>query len=142
MDPKLKYEEKESIQIWKRELLYRIKHLIHTTGFMVKEMSKTIMMTSDTGLTEQFWEAARSEKHLEFIIAHVVFPSHLLNLALIPGHMTPAMLLERIDTFGLHQVPFYIAHMKSIFETEIQKEIKKAARQNLCLLKQGSVLYA
>ena len=100
------------------------------------------MMTSDTGLTEQFWQAARREKHLEFIIAHVAFPSRLLNLALMSGHMTPTMLLERIDTFGLHQVPFYIAHMKSIFETEIRKEIKKAGRRNLRLLKQGSVLYA
>jgi len=119
-----------------------VKHRIHTTGFMVKERSKTIMMTSDTGLTEQFWQAARREKHLEFIIAHVAFPSRLLNLALMSGHMTPTMLLERIDTFGLHQVPFYIAHMKSIFETEIRKEIKKAGRRNLRLLKQGSVLYA
>jgi cAMP phosphodiesterase len=119
-----------------------VKHRIHTTGFIVQEKNKTIMMTSDTGLTDQFWQAARSEKHLEFIIAHVAFPSRLLNLALMSGHMTPAMLLERIDTFGLHQVPIYIAHMKSIFELEIRKEIKKAGRQNLRFLKQGSVLYA
>lgn len=119
-----------------------VNHTIHTTGFMVKEGSQTIMMTSDTGLTEQFWQAARSEKHLKFIIVHVAFPGRLLNLALMSGHMTPAMLLERIDTFGLHQVPFYIAHMKSMFETEIRKEIKKAGRQNLRFLKQGSVLYA
>jgi len=119
-----------------------VKHRIHTTGFMVKERSKTIMMTSDTGWTEPFWQAARRERNLEFIIAHVAFPSRLHNPAFMSGHMTPTMLLERIDTFGLHQVPFFIAHMKSIFEPEIRKEIKKAGRQNLRFLKQGSVLYA
>jgi hypothetical protein len=55
--------------------------------------------------------------------------------------MTLSMLLDRIDTFGLHHVPIYIAHMKSMFEPEIRREIKKAGRQNLRLLKQGSVLY-
>ncbi|OGP51828.1 MAG: hypothetical protein A2Y79_01295 [Deltaproteobacteria bacterium RBG_13_43_22] len=119
-----------------------VNHRIHTTGFMVKEKSKAIMMTSDTGWTEHFWLAARRERNLEFIIAHVAFPSRLHNPAFMSGHMTPTMLLERIDTFGLHQVPFFIAHMKSIFEPEIRKEIKKAGRQNLRFLKQGSVLYA
>jgi ribonuclease BN (tRNA processing enzyme) len=118
-----------------------VTHKIHTTGFVIKENGKTIMITSDTGVTEQFWQVARLEKHLAFIIAHVTFPKRLFDLAVLSGHMTLSMLLDRIDTFGLHHVPIYIAHMKSMFEPEICREIKKAGRQNLRLLKQGSVLY-
>ncbi len=118
-----------------------VKHRIHTTGFIVKEAGKTIMMTSDTGVTEQFWEGARLEKHPEFIISHVAFPNRLHDLAVLSGHMTLSVLLDRIDTFALHHIPFYIAHMKSMFESEIRSEIKKAGRQNIHLLKQGSVLY-
>jgi cAMP phosphodiesterase len=118
-----------------------VTHKIHTTGFVIKEKDKAIMITSDTGVTEKFWQVARREKHLAFIIAHVTFPNRLSDLAVLSGHMTLSMLLDRIDTFGLHHVPIYIAHMKSMFEPEIRREIKKAGRQNLRLLKQGSVLY-
>jgi hypothetical protein len=68
----------------------------------------------------------------------------LLNEALrgLEPNMTPAMLLDRIDRYGLHHIPFHISHMKSMFEREIRREIKHAGREHLRVLKQGSVLYA
>jgi cAMP phosphodiesterase len=119
-----------------------VHHRIFTTGFAVKESDTTVMLTSDTGMTEQFWQEAKTQSHVEFIIAHVAFPGRLSHLALIAGHMTPAMLLDRIDTYGLHHIPVYISHMKSMFEREIRHEITRAGRENLRVLKQGSVLYA
>jgi cAMP phosphodiesterase len=118
-----------------------VQHSVHTTGFIIQENDKSIMLTSDTGATEQFWHTARLEPP-DLIIAHVAFPSRLADRALTSGHMTPSMLLERIDAYNLHDVSFYIAHMKSMFEREIREEIKQAGRQNLRVLKQGSVLYA
>jgi cAMP phosphodiesterase len=119
-----------------------VHHRISTTGFVVKESDTTMMLTSDTGMTEQFWQEAKTESHVAFIIAHVAFPNRLSHLALTAGHMTVAMLLERIDTYGLHHIPCYISHMKSMFEREIRHEIQRAGRQNLRVLKQGSVLVA
>jgi hypothetical protein len=108
---------------------------------VVKESDTTVMLTSDTGMTEQLWQEAKAESHVEFIIAHVAFPGRLSHLALTTGHMTLA-LLDRIDTYGLHHIPFYISHMKSMFEREIRTEIKHAGRENLRVLRQGSILYA
>ncbi|MGD0238557.1 MAG: 3',5'-cyclic-nucleotide phosphodiesterase [Syntrophorhabdales bacterium] len=119
-----------------------VHHRIFTTGFVVKESDTTVMLTSDTGMTEQFWQEAKRESHVAFIIAHVAFPSRLSHLALTAGHMTLAMLLERIDTYGLHHLPCYISHMKSMFAREIRHEIQRAGRENLRVLKQGSVLVA
>jgi cAMP phosphodiesterase len=119
-----------------------VHHRISTTGFVVKDSDTTVMLTSDTGMTEQFWREAKTEGHVEFIIAHVAFPNRLSHLASIAGHMTLAMLLDRIDRYGLHHIPFYISHMKSMFEREILREIKHAGREHLRVLKQGSVLHA
>ena len=119
-----------------------VHHNISTTGFVVKESDTTVMLTSDTGMTEQFWQEAKAESHVDCIIAHVAFPSRLSPLALTAGHMTVAMLLDRIDTYGLHHVPCYVSHMKSMFEREIRLEIQRARRPNLHVLEQGSVLVA
>jgi ribonuclease BN (tRNA processing enzyme) len=119
-----------------------VHHKVYTTGFLVKEGEKTIMMTSDTGMTEQFWETAKRENSVEFIVAHVAFPNRLSNLAALTGHMTPSVLLDRIDTYHLQHVLFYIAHTKSMFEKEIREEIRNSMRPNLRLLTQDEVLLA
>ena len=119
-----------------------VHHRIHTTGFVIKEADTTVMLTSDTGMTEQFWQEAKTESRVDFIIAHVAFPSRLSSLASTAGHMTLAMLLDRIDTYSLHHVPCYVSHMKSMFEREMRHEVQRAGRPNLRVLKQGSVIVA
>ena len=118
-----------------------VKHRVRATGFLVSEEDKTIMLTSDTGFTEQFWRMAGAEMQPEFIIAHVAFPNRMSTLAATAGHMTLSVLLEQIDHHGLQRVPFYIAHMKSMFEEEIRSEIRSAGRENIFPLEQGSVLF-
>ena len=118
-----------------------VQHGAHTDGFLVKEGDKTIMLTSDTGMTDLFWETAKGEDHVAFIIADVAFPNRLSPLATAAAHMTLSVLLDRIDTYGLHHIPIYVAYMKSMFEEEIHREIRDAGRQNLHVLEQGSVLF-
>jgi ribonuclease BN (tRNA processing enzyme) len=115
-------------------------HRTYATGFVVKEGLKTVVMTSDTRSTEEFWRTAVRAGGLQLIIAHVTFPSRLADLARTAGHMTLTTLLERIDTYGLQDIPVYVSHMKSMFEREIRSEVKKAGRENLHVLEQGSVL--
>jgi len=117
-----------------------VNHKTPTTGFLVKEGENAIMMTSDTGVTEQFWKVAQLEEHLAFVIAHVAFPDRLSRLAQRSGHMTPSVLLERIDTHGLHHVTFYVAHVKSEFEDEIRHEMGKMGKENIRLAEEGSIL--
>jgi cAMP phosphodiesterase len=118
-----------------------VAHKIRATGFLVSEGNKAIMLTSDTGITEQFWETARTEIAPEFIIAHVAFPNRMSALATMAGHMTLSVLLDQIDRHGLQHIPVYVAHMKSMFEGEIRSEIKSAGREKIRPLEQGSVLF-
>jgi ribonuclease BN (tRNA processing enzyme) len=118
-----------------------VRHKVRTTGFSVTEADKVIMLTSDSGIAEQFWEIAQGESRLEFIVADVAFPDRLSALASVAGHMTLSVLLDQIDRYCLHHIPFYVAHMKSMFEEEIRREISNARRQNIRVLEQGSLLF-
>jgi len=115
-------------------------HTVYTVGYIVREADRGFMFTADTGPTKRFWEVAREEKGIEFIIADVSFPDRLEKFAKISGHMTLSMLLEHLDRYKLNDRPIYITHMKPIFKDEILEELKKAKRENIKPLVQGATI--
>ena len=98
------------------------------------------MYTADTGLTEEFWEIAREETGIEFIIADVSFPNRLEKLAMKSGHMTLSMLVERLERFNLGHMKVFITHMKPIFLKEILSDLTLLGRSNIKPLEQGATL--
>lgn len=118
----------------------QVNHTVFATGFVVKEGDRGFMYTADTGTTDRFWEVARTEKGIEFIIADVSFPTRLARVAQVSAHMTFSMLLDRVDAYGLGRMPIYLAHIKPRFRKEILEELKASGRSNLKELEQGSVI--
>ena len=116
-------------------------HTVYTVGYLIRERNgEGFMFTADTGPTKRFWEMAREEKKIKFIMADASFPDRLSNLALISGHMTPSILMEIIDRYGLGDRTFYITHIKPIFSREIVREFRLSGRPNIHILRQGEVL--
>ncbi|MCX5814412.1 MAG: MBL fold metallo-hydrolase [Proteobacteria bacterium] len=113
-------------------------HTVYTVGYVIKEGEKGFMFTADTGPTKRFWEVAREEKGIEFIIADVSFPNRLEGMAKISGHMTLSILIEHLDRFGLDDMPVYISHIKPIFLNEILNELTLSERSNIKPLEQGA----
>ncbi|MEN6616602.1 MAG: MBL fold metallo-hydrolase, partial [Syntrophorhabdus sp.] len=86
-------------------------HTVYTVGYIIRqEDGAGFMFTADTGPTERFWEIARDEKDIRFIMADVSFPDRLSELAIVSGHMTPSMLFANIDRYGLRDRLFYVTH--------------------------------
>lgn len=116
-------------------------HTVYTVGYVIREKNgEGFMFTADTGPTKRFWEVARGEKNIRFIIADVSFPDRLSNLALMSGHMTPSILMEMIDRYGLGDSVFYVTHIKPIFAREIVRELKQSGRSNIRILRQAETL--
>jgi len=115
-------------------------HTVYTVGYVIKEGEKGFMFTADTGPTKRFWEVAREEKGIAFIIADVSFPNRLEHMAKISGHMTLSILIEHLDRFGLGNMPVYINHIKPIFLNEILDELKLSGRSNIKSLEQGTTI--
>ncbi len=116
-------------------------HTVYTVGYVVRQPDgQGFMFTADTGPTKRFWEFARDEKDIRFIIADVSFPDRLKDLALISGHMTPSILMETIDRYDLSDRIFYVTHIKPIFGREIVREFTRSGRGNIRILKQDETL--
>jgi ribonuclease BN (tRNA processing enzyme) len=116
-------------------------HTVYTVGYVVRRQDgQGFMFTADTGPTKKFWESARDEKDIHFIIADVSFPNRLKDLALISGHMTPSLLMEMIDRYGLGDRTIYVTHIKPIFAREIIRELFHSGRENIRILKQAETL--
>ncbi len=113
-------------------------HSVYTVGYVVKEGGRGFMFTADTGPTRRFWEVAREETGLDFIIADVSFPSRFEELARVSGHGTLSMLVDQLDRFGLGKMPVYITHIKPIFLDEIVREVSSLGRETIRLLQQDS----
>lgn len=116
-------------------------HTVYTVGFVIRQDDgQGFMFTADTGPTKRFWEVAEGEKDIRFIIADVSFPNRLADLATLSGHMTPAMLMEKMDAHGLGDRLFYVSHMKPVFAREIVAEFERSGRKNIRFLKQSEIL--
>jgi len=115
-------------------------HTVYTVGYVIKEGDRGFMFTSDTGPTKRFWEVAREEEGIEFIIADVSFPNRMKSLAILSGHMTLSILLDHVDRYGLDKIPIYINHIKPIFFDEISGELFSSGRKNIRMLEQGSTI--
>jgi len=113
-------------------------HTVYTVGYVIKEGNRGFMFTSDTGPTQRFWEVARQEEGIEFIIADVSFPNRMESLAKVSGHMTLSMLIDHLDRYGLGKMPIYINHIKPIFIEEILGELSLTKRDNIKPLQQGA----
>jgi len=116
-------------------------HTVYCVGYIIKKNGKGFMFTSDTGPTKTFWETVKSEKGIEFIIADVSFPNRMDELARVSGHMTLNMLIEQIDRYELHNMPFLITHIKPIFLEEIIHELSQTGRPNIRPLIQGETIH-
>jgi ribonuclease BN (tRNA processing enzyme) len=117
-----------------------VSHTVACVGYIIKENLTGFLYTADTGLTERFWELAKDESGIEFIIADVSFPNRLEKLAIKSGHMTLSMLIHCLDRFGLRNMKVFITHMKPIFLKEILSDLAQLSSRRVKPLQQGSIL--
>jgi len=117
-----------------------VSHTVACVGYIVKENVTGFLYTADTGLTERFWETAKDESGIKFIIADVSFPNRLEKLAIKSGHMTLSMLGHCLERFGLRTMKVFITHMKPIFLKEILSDLAQLDPPRIKVLQQGNIL--
>ncbi len=116
-------------------------HTVYCVGYVIKKNDRGFMFTSDTGPTKNFWEQAKEEKGIDFIIADVSFPNRMEELAKISGHMTLNILIDHLQRYGLDDKPIFITHIKPIFLEEIIHELSQLGRPNIRPLIQGETIH-
>ncbi len=102
----------------------KVDHTVEAVGYIVRDRNGAIIYTGDTGATQRIWDMAQTLKDLRAVIVEVSFPDDLRDLAVLSGHLTPALLHKELFKMNRPDVPVYAFHMKPMHLERIQEELK------------------
>ncbi len=118
----------------------KVDHTVEAVGYILRDKKGAIIYTGDTGSTQRVWDLARTINDLRAVIVEISFPSDRHELALLSGHLTPALLHKELSKMNRPDVPIYIFHMKPIYLERIQSEVKGLSPFLVRLLTQDELI--
>jgi len=119
-----------------------VNHPGRAFGFVITDSASgsSIVITGDTGETENIWLRARELADLKAVFVDTAFPNNMAELARVSGHLTPSGLIKQLQKYGLQHVPVYCYHLKPAFHDEVLADILAIERSNIVALRQGQHL--
>lgn len=113
-----------------------VTHAVLTHGLLVEDERSALLFTSDTGATEELWQAARDCAHLRAVFIDLSYPRRLAELAHVSGHHSPLTLLEELPKIK-PCVPVYAVHLKPAYRAQIEAEIAALSEPRLRIAEVG-----
>ena len=102
----------------------RVDHTVPAYGYLIENRNgHCLMYSGDSGPTEKLWQAMKG-KQVKALIIEVSFPNALRKLALISGHLTPALLKQEINKMPVLPDKLYITHTKKGYRKAILRELQ------------------
>lgn len=134
-------KEGQKIHVGRLEITpIRVNHVVPTVGYIIDNGSSTVVYSGDTYKTEEIWKEASRRDNLKAAIIETSFPNRLSNLAVLSGHLTPALLKEEFHKIGKPDLPLFIYHMKPQYLEEIKKDIADLKMSNIVMLYDGKII--
>jgi ribonuclease BN (tRNA processing enzyme) len=119
---------------------YRVNHPVPASGYLVEDQrERRFFYTGDTGPSNATWKEI-GEKQIHCLIIDVSFPSHMEEIAIKTGHLTPRLLKEELLKMKRSPKRVYVIHIKSQYFKLVKKELEKLEAKNLALLKEGDII--
>lgn len=105
-------------------------HSIPTVGLAIEEEGSSVVMSSDTYVTDELWHLANRLDALQAIFVDVSFPNELAKLAEGSKHLTPEKLAGELRKVN-REVPVYAIHMKSDYKEQIIRQLRALGNENI-----------
>ena len=115
---------------------FLVNHTVPAVGYRVSRGNTTLLYTGDTGPTERIWQMAGE---LSALIIETSFPSEMEHLALLTGHLTPALLAKELAKLEKLPPRILVTHMKPQYFERIKAELDHLCIPGLELLSDGQV---
>jgi ribonuclease BN (tRNA processing enzyme) len=113
-----------------------VNHVVPTLGFIVEDSAAAVVISSDTGPTEEIWARARALPNLKAVFLETAFPNAHQELADLTLHLTPAGFVGEMKKLP-GTTRFYAVHLKARFRDQIVRELLDAGPANLELARFG-----
>ncbi|MDF1874846.1 HD domain-containing protein [Sulfurimonas sp. SAG-AH-194-I05] len=107
----------ESIKAFKTD------HTVPSCGYIYKKDATSILITADTYNTDNIINILNNDLSIKSMVIECSFPSHLDTLAKASKHLTPELLVQRLENLKRDDVKMYINHVKPSFLEEIKEEL-------------------
>lgn len=107
-----------------------VNHVVPTLGFLIEQNDSAVVITSDTGPTDEIWVRANATPHLKAVFLEAAFPNHMAWLANLSKHLTPALFATEIQKLA-RPVPVIAVHIKARFHDQIIAELKALSLPNV-----------
>jgi ribonuclease BN (tRNA processing enzyme) len=118
----------------------RVNHTVPCYGYIIEDSKgKALVYTGDTGPTGRIWRMM-AEHNVKALIVEVAFPNSQKKLALLSGHLTPALLAEEIKKMKKVPERIYVTHINPVYRTEVKKELKKIKGVNIDVINDRTVI--
>jgi cAMP phosphodiesterase len=93
-------------------------------GLIIEEEDSAIVISSDTGDTDEIWAVAREVKNLRGAFVECSYPNRLSSLGISYGHLSPQLLLKQVKKMG-RELPTYAYHIKPAHMYEVIEELQQ-----------------
>ncbi|HPC04036.1 MAG TPA: 3',5'-cyclic-nucleotide phosphodiesterase [Syntrophales bacterium] len=100
-----------------------VNHTVETMAYLIEENDCSVLISGDTGPTDEMWEAARKAKNLKAVFIETSFPDEMEKTAALAGHLTPAMVKRELRKLGPLKPEIYLYHLKPQFCDPLKRQI-------------------
>ncbi|MHC5011879.1 MAG: MBL fold metallo-hydrolase [Planctomycetota bacterium] len=130
-------EEREVLPGWEITTV-GLHHTVPSQAFLVRRRGDAIMMSGDTGPTDELWKVANATADLRGIVIECSFPDTQADLAKLSGHLTPTTLARELAKFE-HGVPVLVTHIKPECRHEVIAGLHALEDDRIRILEDGQV---
>jgi ribonuclease BN (tRNA processing enzyme) len=102
-----------------------VNHTVPAIGCIISDAHGAIVFSGDTGPTEDLWRIARDVPNLRAIFIECSYPDAMEDLAFRSKHLTPSLLAREVGKIGRAEVPVYPYHLKPMFASRIDEELRR-----------------
>lgn len=102
-----------------------VNHTIPTVGYVIDDGEIALAFTSDTGVTDTFWEKIRHIDRLRALIIEVSFPKDKIKSADESLHLTSETVIAELEKLGREDLDIFATHIKPQYRELVIQEIKQ-----------------
>jgi cAMP phosphodiesterase len=109
-----------------------VDHSVPTFSHIVDDGRAAVVISTDSGPTDGLWRAAARLPHLKAIFLGTSFPEEERALAVVAGHLTPALVGAELAKMP-PGVPVYAVHIKPGHRRRVVFQLGALKRPNLAV---------
>ena len=115
-----------------------VDHVVPTCGMLVEEGDSAILISSDTGPTQEIWDVANRTPNLKAVFLEATFPNNMKWLADLSKHLTPATFGDELAKLR-KPCDVVAVHIKARFRAKVVEELTEMHLPNFTIGKAGQV---